>query len=135
VKIPWIFTFFVSTNSGVVIFPATQVCLGDFMKEKLIDRLKRTVIEGATKTADYVEDAARLGKLHLDLMNERRRLQNAQASLGVWIYDRLEDQEWESLKEDTAFVRLVGEITEVKANIQELQTKIELQKQQGKLQA
>ncbi len=105
------------------------------MKEKLIDRLKRTVIEGATKTADYVEDAARLGKLHLDLMNERRRLQNAQASLGVWIYDRLEDQEWESLKEDTAFVRLVGEITEVKANIQELQTKIELQKQQGKLQA
>lgn len=98
------------------------------MSENIIDRLKRRVIEGASKTADYVEDRARLGKLHLDLMAERRRLHTYQSELGAYVYEHLEGGSLETFKEDQAFAKKVGAITESLKNIDEIEDKIQEQK-------
>lgn len=98
------------------------------MSETLIDKLKRRVIEGASKTADYVEDRAKLGKLHLDLMAERRKLNVLQAELGAYVYEHSEGGDLTVFAEDQAFARKLGAITESLKNIEDVQEKIQEQK-------
>jgi hypothetical protein len=52
------------------------------MDYTFLERLKSKVISGAQTSAARIEDAARTGKLHLDLMAERRKLQRAYTELG-----------------------------------------------------
>jgi hypothetical protein len=52
------------------------------MSESFLDKLKKTVIAGAHTSASKIEEAARIGKLKLDLMAERRKLTHAYTELG-----------------------------------------------------
>jgi hypothetical protein len=52
------------------------------MNYTFLERLKSRVISGAQTSAARIEDAARTGKLHLDLMAARRKLQRAYTELG-----------------------------------------------------
>jgi hypothetical protein len=52
------------------------------MDYTFLERLKTKVISGAQTSAAKIEDAARTGKLHLDLMAARRKLQRAHTELG-----------------------------------------------------
>jgi hypothetical protein len=52
------------------------------MDYTFLDRLKNKVIAGAQTSAARIEDAARTGKLHLDLMAARRKLERAYTALG-----------------------------------------------------
>lgn len=52
------------------------------MDYTFLERLKTKVIAGAQTSAARIEDAARTGKLHLDLMAARRKLQRAHVELG-----------------------------------------------------
>jgi hypothetical protein len=52
------------------------------MDYTFLERLKTKVISGAQTSAARIEDAARTGKLHLDLMAARRKLQRAYTELG-----------------------------------------------------
>jgi hypothetical protein len=52
------------------------------MDYTFLERLKTKVISGAQTSAARIEDAARTGKLHLDLMAARRKLQRAYTDLG-----------------------------------------------------
>jgi hypothetical protein len=102
------------------------------MATPFLDKLKKTVIDGATTTAQKVEDAARLGKLHLDVLNERRKMQNAHSELGVLVYKNVESDAWEHLKEQVKFVELVGQISEIEKNIDHLQHLINTSRKDGK---
>ena len=52
------------------------------MDYQFLERLKSKVISGAQNSAAKIEEAARTGKLHLDLMAERRKLIRAFTELG-----------------------------------------------------
>ncbi len=52
------------------------------MSDSFLDKLKKTVIAGAHTSATKIEEAARVGKLKLDLMAERRKLNQAFTELG-----------------------------------------------------
>jgi hypothetical protein len=52
------------------------------MDYTFLERLKTKVLSGAQTSAARIEDAARTGKLHLDLMAARRKLQRAYTELG-----------------------------------------------------
>ena len=81
------------------------------MDYTFLERLKSKVISGAQTSAARIEDAARTGKLHLDLMAERRKLGRAYTEMGKEAH--------QALREDTyaVFNRRPG--------VQELQTEIE----------
>lgn len=95
------------------------------MSETMIDKLKRRVIEGASKTADYVEDRAKLGKLHLDLMSAKRKLNVLQAELGAYVYEHSEGGDLTAFADDHAFAAKLGAITEALKDMEELQEKIQ----------
>jgi len=52
------------------------------MTESFLEKLKKTVLQGAHSSATKIEEAARTGKLHLDLMAERRKLAREFTELG-----------------------------------------------------
>lgn len=52
------------------------------MTESFLEKLKKSVLQGAHSSANKIEEAARTGKLHLDLMAERRKLAREFTELG-----------------------------------------------------
>src|SRR5687768_2367987 len=52
------------------------------MTESFLEKLKKSVLHGAHTSATKIEEAARTGKLHLDLMAERRKLAREFTELG-----------------------------------------------------
>jgi hypothetical protein len=52
------------------------------MSDSFLEKLKKSVLAGAQTSATKIEDAARTGKLHLDLMAERRKLAREFTELG-----------------------------------------------------
>ncbi|HLP43540.1 MAG TPA: hypothetical protein VK465_18710 [Fibrobacteria bacterium] len=52
------------------------------MTESFLEKLKKSVLQGAHTSATKIEEAARAGKLHLDLMAERRKLTREYTELG-----------------------------------------------------
>ena len=61
------------------------------MDYTFLERLKSKVISGAQTSAARIEDAARTGKLHLDLMAERRKLIRAYTELGKEAHSALQE--------------------------------------------
>ncbi len=56
------------------------------MDYTFLERLKTKVIAGAQTSAARIEDAARTGKIHLDLMAARRKLERTYTALGKEAY-------------------------------------------------
>lgn len=81
------------------------------MDYTFLERLKSKVISGAQTSAARIEDAARTGKLHLDLMAERRKLGRAYTELGKEAHLALRDD--------------IIAVFNRRPGIQELQTEIE----------
>ncbi len=52
------------------------------MSDSFLEKLKKSVLAGAHTSATKIEEAARTGKLHLDLMAERRKLTREFTELG-----------------------------------------------------
>jgi hypothetical protein len=91
------------------------------MKENFFDKLKRTVMEGAATGAQKVEEATRLGKIKLDIITEKRRLNTHNAKLGTFVYTKVETQSLQEINDDTEFASLLGQITEIKQSIKDLE--------------
>lgn len=95
------------------------------MAESFFDRLKKTVIEGASTAASKAESATRLGKLHLDKMSEERRLQDKEAQLGRLVYQLAGEGSLENLATQDGFLQAVGAIRLSEENILSIQETIE----------
>ncbi|MDB5048139.1 MAG: hypothetical protein JWO30_1210 [Fibrobacteres bacterium] len=52
------------------------------MSDSFLEKLKKSVLAGAHTSATKIEEAARTGKLHLDLMAERRKLAREFTEMG-----------------------------------------------------
>ena len=91
------------------------------MSQGFLDKLKKSVIAGATTSAAKVEEAAKIGKLHLDLMNEKRKLGAKNSELGALVYQFALDKKLSLLAEDTQFTTIIGGISELNSTIVELE--------------
>lgn len=91
------------------------------MKESFLDKLKRTVMEGAATGAQKVEEATRLGKIKLDIITEKRRLNTQMSKLGSYVYENLEEKSLQELNDEVEFASLLGQVTEIKQNIKEFE--------------
>lgn len=81
------------------------------MDYTFLERLKTKVIAGAQTSAARIEDAARTGKIHLDLMAARRKLERAYTALGKEAYLALGEEASEA-----AFALRAG-VSELRAEI------------------
>jgi hypothetical protein len=94
------------------------------MNETILDKIKKTVMETASQGAAKVEDAARIGKIRIDLLAEKARLRDKYANLGEKSFQAIQGASQASLSEDPNVVELVGAISENLQRIDALDAKL-----------
>ena len=94
------------------------------MDYTFLERLKSKVLSGAQTSAARIEDAARTGKLHLDLMAERRKLIRAYTELGKEAHASLQEDSIASFVQRSGVSELQSEIERHKSEIAALETKL-----------
>ncbi len=92
------------------------------MANPLFEKLKKTIIEGATFSAAKAEEAARKGKQHLDILTEKRKLSNKLEALGGLTLLAIEDDTLDTFRDTSETIELLGEIKILKDKIEELTT-------------
>jgi hypothetical protein len=95
------------------------------MSESFFDRLKKTVIEGATTAATKAEEATKLGKLQLKRMSEERKLNDNEGKLGKFVYESSENEALAGLSDNDQFVKLLGKVRLNHEEILDLTRKIQ----------
>ena len=94
------------------------------MDYTFLERLKSRVISGAQSSAARIEEAARTGRLHLDLMAERRKLIRAYTELGKEAHASLQEGSIATFSTRTDVTELQSEIERHKAEIISLEAKL-----------
>ena len=94
------------------------------MDYTFLERLKTKVIAGAQTSAARIEDAARTGKLHLDLMAARRKLQRAYVELGKEAHRALSSGVEAELAKRAGVPELCSEIETLKKEIIALEARL-----------
>jgi hypothetical protein len=91
------------------------------------DRLRKNVSEGFRVAADRTDELARVGKLKLDLLNLKRKLNHEFSEIGRAFYAHINKQkkkDWGSI-EDFSQQPTITELTEKAATLMESIKKIE----------
>lgn len=94
------------------------------MNYTFLERLKSRVLSGAQTSAARIEDAARTGKLHLDLMAARRKLQRAYTELGREAHHALREDAMAGFAGRPEISELQSEIEEHKRDITLLEARL-----------
>ena len=94
------------------------------MDYTFLERLKSKVISGAQTSAARIEEAARTGRLHLDLMAERRKLIRAYTELGKEAHASLKEDSIAVFSHRPGVTELQSEIERHKAEIVFLEAKL-----------
>ncbi len=94
------------------------------MDYTFLERLKSRVISGAQSSAARIEEAARTGRLHLDLMAERRKLIRAYTELGKEAYASLQEGSIATFSVLTGVAELQSDIERHKAEIVSLEARL-----------
>jgi hypothetical protein len=94
------------------------------MTESFLEKLKKSVLAGAHTSATKIEEAARTGKLHLDLMAERRKLAREFGELGKEAHMALLEDAAARLATRPGVSEMQRNIEKFKQNIAELEAKL-----------
>lgn len=94
------------------------------MTESFLEKLKKSVLAGAHTSATKIEEAARTGKLHLDLMAERRKLAREFGELGKEAHMAILEDAAARLAGRPGVPEMQKNIEKFKQNIAELEAKL-----------
>ena len=94
------------------------------MSDSFLEKLKKSVLAGAHTSATKIEEAARTGKLHLDLGAERRKLVREFTELGKEIHNALLDGTEDRFAMRPGVSDLQRNIEKHKATIAELEARL-----------
>jgi hypothetical protein len=98
------------------------------MNQNFFDRLRTRVWNGAQTSALKIEEAARSGKLHLDIMAERRKLTRAFTELGKEAHMAILEDSIAQFYQRPGISELRNEIQEHQKAIADLEAKLEHQR-------
>src|SRR6185503_15283240 len=94
------------------------------MTESFLEKLKKSVLAGAHSGATKIEEAARTGKLHLDLMAERRKLAREFGEMGKEAHMALLEDGIARFAGRPGVPDMQKNIEKLKQNIAELEAKL-----------
>ena len=96
------------------------------MSENFFDKLKNGIAKGATQSASAIEEAAKTGKIHLDIINEKRKLATEFEELGQFVYGEIEAIGEEEADENPEMIKRIGKIKLIKDEIASLKGKLDV---------
>ena len=95
------------------------------VSENFFDKLKSSLARGASQSATKIEEAAKTGKIHLDILNEKRKLATQFEELGQYIYAEVEAIGEEDADENPELIKRIGKIKLIKDEISKLRSKLD----------
>lgn len=98
------------------------------MSDSFLEKLKKSVLAGAHTSATKIEEAARTGKLHLDLMAERRKLAREFTELGKQAHSALLENAMDRFAMRPGVQDMQANIGKLKQSISDLEAKLEAQR-------
>ena len=94
------------------------------MSDSFLEKLKKSVLAGAQTSATKIEEAARTGKLHLDLMAERRKLAREFTELGKEAHAALLEEAVDRFAMRPGVADMQRNIAKFKQSIADLEAKL-----------
>ncbi len=94
------------------------------MSDSFLEKLKKSVLAGAHTSATKIEEAARTGKLHLDLMAEKRKLAREFTELGKEVHMALLDETVAGFAMRPGVADMQANIGKYKQSITDLEAKL-----------
>jgi hypothetical protein len=94
------------------------------MTESFLEKLKKSVLQGAHTSATKIEEAARTGKLHLDLMAERRKLAREYTEIGKEAHLALLEESIAQFASRPGIADMQKNVEKYKKGIAELEAKL-----------
>jgi len=82
-----------------------------------MDTLWNKIREGAALSVEKIEEYTRMGKLKLDEMGTRKKIDRNFIDIGERVYELIEEGKTESMQDDLAVRRAIENIKELKAEI------------------
>ena len=83
--------------------------------------LKKSIMDGIQSSVEQAEKLSRMGKLKLDLVNLRHRLEKVLLKLGTRAYELLSEEQFDQLERDEELVEYRAQADEIYGEIATLQ--------------
>ena len=94
------------------------------MSENSLDKLKKNFLTKAQSSAVKLEDAARSGKIHLDILTQNRKLSKEYQELGLEAYMSLQEGTIAKFAERPMIPEIQERIAIIKQTIAELEERL-----------
>ena len=93
--------------------------------EKLWERIKKSVTEGATYAAEKTEELTKLGRAKLDILTVKRKISKAFTELGGIAYESLKEGKADEVMNSEAIAALIASIKALEEDLDARETAFE----------
>lgn len=85
--------------------------------DKLWERIRKSVTEGAQFAAEKTEELTKLGRAKIDILNTKRKISKAFTELGGTVYDGLKDGSADEVMANEKTTELIESIKALEAEL------------------
>ncbi len=95
------------------------------MAQSFFKKIKETVVSGAQQSANKIEEAARTGKLHIKIIQEKNKLKGLYLKLGRSAYQAIRQDSLSNFSKDSKVIDAIQNIATTLSSIENLESEFE----------
>jgi len=88
------------------------------------EKIKKSFVDGATLSMEKIEEYTKIGKLKIDEISAKRKIERNYSDIGERVFDLIESDSGDTIKEDLAIKSSIDNIKELKEELVQLSEKI-----------
>ncbi len=94
-------------------------------REKLWDNIRQGFKEGVQFTVQKTEELTRIGRLRLDILSQKRKIDRKFSELGGLVYESLREEDREKMEIEAAVQSVVNDLRELEQRLKDLEADLE----------
>jgi len=96
------------------------------------EKIKKSLRQGAAMSIEKIEEYAKLGKLKIEEMAARRKIDRRFIDMGERLFDLLESRKGSEIAEDLAIQKAIEDIKSLKEELMTIAEKVQAVAEEGK---
>jgi len=96
------------------------------------EKIKKSLRQGAAMSIEKIEEYAKLGKLKIEEMAARRKIDRRFIDMGERVFDLLEDRKGSEIADDLAIQKAIEDIKSLKEELMTIAEKVQAIAEEGK---
>lgn len=88
------------------------------------EKIKKSLKDGATMSMEKIEEYTKIGKLKVEEMSAKRKIERNFMDIGERLYDLVEEGKNSAVADDLAIKKAIENVNTLKAEISEIERKI-----------